>query len=214
MSDDMATERLRRYGRIGHARERLGRLTASAREVEEWRKRRRRGGQRGGQGKQTTYTEADQAMVAKLTRGQTSTIKLHKELKETEGVVRSLPRLPPGGGATGGGSFPALLSGRGETREDGYMPPPPSVGKRDVAMEPISPALGERLLTLLKRFLSSVEAAGDKMGTAASDGDQGQSLWGAYRCGAGRRVAIARSLPFLSNAHSTTRVAGFCASVL
>ena len=153
-------------------------------------------------------------MVAKLTRGQTSTIKLHKELKETEAVVRSLPRLPPGGGATGGGSFPALLSGRGETREDGYMPPPPSVGKRDVAMEPISPALGERLLTLLKRFLSSVEAAGDKMGTAASDGDQGQSLWGAYRCGAGRRVAIARSLPFLSNAHSTTRVAGFCASVL
>ena len=180
MSDDQLTERLRRYGRIGHVRERLARLTTSAREVEEWRKKRRRSTH----GKQS-YTDADQAMVAKLTRGQTSTIKLHKELKETEAVVQRLPRLPAGASASAGGAgFVGLGNGRGEHREEAYRPPPPQVIKRDVSNEPVPKALGDRMLVLLRRFLTSVESAGDKLAAAASDGqpDSGRlSLWGAYR---------------------------------
>jgi hypothetical protein len=162
---------LRQFGKAGNVDDRVRRLEDMLTDLEGWSRRTQGPIHRG----------SDQSMVAKLTKTQTSLIKLHKEVVAMDANVRRATVVPDGqgpheaGGATAYSHIVSFMGlGRGVEVNGTYRPLPPESPPREAAaanLPSISEGFRERAVKRLGAVVHDVETCGARVSAIARGGN-------------------------------------------
>jgi hypothetical protein len=181
MSEAALFDRLRLLAGASNPHDRMARVAASCQEVLDLRKpsSKRSGGLLPADA--SSFTAMDQEAVAKLTRAQTSLVKLHRELAEALPALYKLLVLPRGHGHGHGhgGAADAYGLGAGQMVSASFRPHSPEA-RRDGATPtaPVPASLRDRLLRLVREQLATLEGLGSQVVDAV--GPAPTALWRSY----------------------------------
>ena len=199
LAEDALFERLKRISGISRAPERLSQLSSLVSEIVDM--RRGLAGKRGlPTGDVATLTEGDQNAVAKLTKAQTTLVRLHKDLVDALSAVRRVGVLPKGSAAASAtaGVPPHLDLGLGQgalvnahyrpnssAAAGGGAPSASSLGGASASPgalgglpTAIPSVLKNRLVALVEHHIGRLEEEGEAISEAAGSG--ATALWNAY----------------------------------